>query len=276
MKISVAKIVGIILLTSLNLATAKDVVKHDVDYLSDSNYKNGKDLLDIYMPDGAEHVPVIVYFHGGALMMGSKSTGAIVASRILPMGIGVVIPNYRLSPGVQHPAHIQDAAAATAWVIENIKSYGGDPDNVYVAGHSAGAYLAALLALDPSHLSAHDVDASSIRGAIPISPFLYVEFTAPSRPKTVWGEDPADWLAASVTPHIGPDKGRMLLIYANGDEDWRKSQNDRFAEDMQKAGNDGIRVVEVPKRDHLSLISKINSADDQIGDLIERFVKEKM
>ena len=276
MKISVAKIVGIILLTSLNLATAKDVVKHDVDYLSDSNYKNGKDLLDIYMPDGAEHVPVIVYFHGGALMMGSKRDGAIVASRILPMGIGVVIPNYRLSPGVQHPAHIQDAAAATAWVVENIKSYGGDPDNVYVAGHSAGAYLAALLALDPSHLSAHDVDASSIRGAIPISPFLYVEFTALSRPKTVWGEDPADWLAASVTPHIGPDKGRMLLIYADGDEDWRKSQNDRFAEDMQKAGNDGIRVVEVPKRDHLSLISKINSADDQTGDLIERFVKEKM
>lgn len=276
MKISMLVIVGIALLSSVSLANARDFVKHDIDYITDSNYEKDKDLLDIYMPDGADRVPVIVYFHGGALMIGSKSAGAIVAKRFLPMGIGVVVPNYRLSPGVQHPAHIQDVAAATAWVFKNIESYGGDPENVYVAGHSAGAYLAALLAIDPSHLAAHNVDASSIRGVIPISPFLYVELVAPTRPKVVWGENPADWLAASVTPHIGPNKGRMLLIYADGDEDWRKNQNDRFAEDMQKAGNNDIRAVQVPKRDHLSLIRKINSADDQIGDLVERFVKQQM
>ena len=63
--------------------------------------------------------------------------------------------SYRLTPSVMHPAHVQDAATATAWVVDNIAPYGGDPENVYVAGHSAGAYLAALLTLDPTHLGAH-------------------------------------------------------------------------------------------------------------------------
>ena len=64
-----------------------------------------KDRLDVHMPDGVGGAPVLVYFHGGALMVGDKSLGDIVATRLLPLGIGVVSANYRLSPGVQHPTH---------------------------------------------------------------------------------------------------------------------------------------------------------------------------
>ena len=254
---------------------AQGVVTRDVDYMSEVAYEGGKDLLDIYMPEGAADAPVVVFFHGGALRSGDRSVGQAVAQRLIPHGIGVVSASYRLTPSVMHPAHIQDAATATAWVVDNIARYGGDPENVYVAGHSAGAYLAALLTLDPTHLGAHHLTPASIRGSIPISAFLYVEETAADRPKDVWGTDPADWLAASVTPHISTAKGRMLLIYADGDDEWRRRQNDTFGEAMRAAGNHTVHVIEVPNRNHSSLITDLNASDDRIGDLIRRFIHEQ-
>jgi len=273
MKLSHALMAGLFLFLGADLVSAQGVMVRDVDYVSGSDYEDGKDLLDIYMPEGADSVPVIVFFHGGALRAGDKGDGQVVAARFVPQGIGVVSASYRLTPSVMHPAHVEDAASATAWVLENIDRYGGDAANVYVAGHSAGAYLAALLMLDPTHLGAHGLSPSSIRGSIPISAFLYVEETAADRPKDVWGRDPADWMAASVTPHIGTAEGPMLLIYADGDDDWRRGQNERFGEGMHAAGNQVVRVLEVPNRDHMSLMSELNAADDRIGDLVTRFIQ---
>lgn len=264
---------AMLLLLATTPAVAQGIVTRDVDYMTAVDYEDGKDLLDIYMPEGVTDAPVVVFFHGGALRAGDKSVGQLVAQRLVPHGIGVVSANYRLTPSVMHPAHVQDAAAATAWAVEHIASYGGDAGNVYVSGHSAGAYLAALLTLDPTHLSAHHLTPASIRGSIPISAFLYVEETAADRPKDVWGTDPADWLHASVTPHISTAKGRMLLIYADGDDEWRRRQNDTFGEAMDAAGNSAVHVVEVPNRNHSSLMSEMNAVDDEIGDLILRFIQ---
>ena len=98
-----------------------------------------------------------------------------------------------------------------------------------------------------------------------------MEETAADRPKDVWGENPADWLKASVTPYITAGKGPMLLIYADGDDEWRRDQNDRFGEAMRAAGN-RVRVVEVPNRTHNSIMSAMNADDDQIGGLVRRFL----
>jgi len=250
------------------------VATRDVDYLAGTDYAEDKDKLDVFMPEGAAGVPVIVFFHGGALQQGDKSHGEVLAMRFVPEGVGVVSANYRLSPGVMHPAHIQDAAAAFAWVIKNVEGYGGNPERVYVSGHSAGAYLATLMALDPAHLAAHGHGLDAVRGTIAISPFLYVEETAKDRPKTVWGEDPDAWMNASVTPHIEPGKGPMLLIYADGDAEWRRGQNETFGEAMRTAGNSDIRVMEVPNRDHNTLMTQMNTADDQIGGLVIKFIRE--
>lgn len=274
MQSSCCALTGLVLFLVVVSVSAAGVVVHDVDYKAELVDGNDKDLLDIYMPEGADGVPVIVYFHGGALRIGSKEDGKVVASRLLQAGIGVVSASYRLSPSVRHPAHVRDAAAATAWVVKNIHRYGGNPYKVYLSGHSAGAYLATLLALDPGHLRAYGLDAKAIRGTIPISPFLYVEETAAVRPKDVWGVDPVDWMAASVTPHIASGKAPMLLIYADGDEDWRKRQNQSFATAMRAQGND-IRVVEVPGRDHMRLISEINNDDDKIAALLLEFMQKQ-
>ncbi len=244
------------------------VVTRDVDFLTEFDYPDDKDKLDIFMPRDSVSAAVIIFFHGGALQHGDKSHGELLAMRFVPEGIGIVSANYRLSPGVMHPAHIQDAAAAFAWVIKNINRYGGDPNRVYVSGHSAGAYLATLLALDPAYLAANDLGPGSVRGTIAISPFLYVEETARVRPKTVWGENPKAWMNASVTPHIKPGKGPILLIYADNDAEWRRDQIITFGKAMQAAGNRDIRVVQVPNRGHTTLLTHMNRSDDQIGRLV--------
>ena len=260
------------------LIHAQVIVTKNIDYISESVYDNEKDFLDIYMPEGGKDVPVIVYFHGGALLMGDKSWGEDIGNKLAEAGIGLVSVNYRLSPEFHHPNHINDGAAATAWVINNIEEYGGNPQKVYVGGHSAGAYLAALLAIDFSLLKAHRFEESKIVGAILISPFLYVEETAKDRIerdtvyKSIWGTEPQSWHQASVTPHILPHRDNISLIYADGDDDWRKEQINRFAKEMTAAGNLRILTHEVSNRTHLSILTAITDKDDEVVKLIIDFV----
>ncbi|MFB3059759.1 MAG: alpha/beta hydrolase [Candidatus Binatia bacterium] len=239
------------------------VVHRDIDYIDQVDYADNKDKLDIFMPVGAKDVPVLVFFHGGALQVGDKSEQGFVATRFIPEGIGVVLANYRLSPLVMHPAHIRDAATAFAWVVKNIEKYGGDPKRIYVSGQSAGAYLALLLSLDPSYLQAHGLDFSSIRATLASSPFTFVEEVAKVRPKTVWGTDPKIWMEASVTPYIGKGKPPILMVYADGDEDWRKQNIEGLKEKLLKAGHTQIKAVEVPNRIHSTVWTDINEPDDQ-------------
>ncbi len=247
-------------------------IYHDVDYIELADSPADTNKLDIFMPEAAKNVPVVMYFHGGALKGGSKLDGEALAARIGHDGIGVVSANYRLAPAVQHPGHVQDAAAAFAWVKANIHHYGGNPENIYLSGHSAGAYLAVLLALNPEYLESQGLGIDTIRGVAPISPFLYVEETAKDRPKDVWGEDPDGWLKASVTPYINPGKPPMLMIYADGDEDWRREQIERFVTQMKKAGNDAISLKQVSNRDHFSIITKMNEVDDEIRQTLITFI----
>jgi acetyl esterase/lipase len=277
------KIYCLALLLSLcaSLAGAQVIVTKDVDYINDSVYDHGKDLLDIYMPQGKNNVPVIVYFHGGALLMGDKSWGEDIGKKLAGSGIGLVSVNYRLSPEFQHPTHVNDAAAATAWVIKNIDAYGGNPQKIYVGGHSAGAYLAALLAIDSSLLQTRAMVDFKLAGAVLISPFLYVEETAKDRIEkdsiyeTIWGNDPQRWLQASVNRHISANRDNILLIYADGDESWRKEQNERFAKAMTAAGNLHIDTKEVPNRTHETLLTAILDKDDMIVGLIGKFVMKE-
>ncbi len=244
----------------------------DINYIESAIYADDKDKLDIFMPEGQKDIPVILFFHGGALKAGTKLDGEALAARMKGFGIGVVSANYRLTPTVQHPGHVNDAAAAFAWAKENIHHYGGDPSRIYLSGHSSGAYLAVLLAMDPAHLQKQGLKIEAIKGVLPISPFLYVEETAKDRPKDVWGEDPNDWYKASVSLHIKSGKPPMLMIYADGDEDWRREQNERFVTEMKSVGNESIDSLEVTNRDHFTIITHMNNEDDNIRDAILTFV----
>jgi arylformamidase len=107
--------------------------------------------LDVYAPAGAENLPVVLMIHGGGWSIGDKANRDVSIDKaryFTSQGYVYVSINYRLSPDVQHPAHIEDVASAVSWVLENIATYGGDPARLTLMGHSAGAHLLLVSAPD--------------------------------------------------------------------------------------------------------------------------------
>jgi acetyl esterase/lipase len=112
-----------------------------------------RQAMDVYRAaDATKGLPVVVFFYGGSWQTGRRQDYLFVAASLARFGMIAVIPDYRLFPQVVWPAYVKDAAYAVAAVRRQVRDWGGDPDRVFVAGHSAGAHLAALLALDPHWL----------------------------------------------------------------------------------------------------------------------------
>lgn len=261
-----------ILLSGIALAQPPSVrVVRDVDFIAGADYADNKDKLDLYLPAGRQRFPVVISIHGGALTAGDKSKQTYVGQRFAAAGFGTAVINYRLSPTVSHPAHVQDAAAAIAWVKQHIGEYGGDPNALFVIGHSAGAYLTALLALDERYLAAHKLKPQDIRGFVPVSAFFYVDRVAPDRPKTVWGTDVKTWLEASPPRYVNKGAPPLLLLYADGDEPWRRDQNEEMAAALRKAGGRDVTVKQITGRDHATVWSKLGE-DEEVSKLIIAFV----
>ena len=153
-------------------------LKSDISYYPDSIqmhdvYMQQRCKLDVYAPEGKMNMPVVVWFHGGGLTSGTKE----IPTELMNQGFCVVGVEYRLSPKVKAPEYIKDAAAAVAWVFNNISKFGGDNSLVFVAGHSAGGYLTCMIGLDKQWLKAYGIDANRIAGLIPFSPQVITHFT---------------------------------------------------------------------------------------------------
>lgn len=162
------------LLGTFSIITAQSInnnnyaLKENIPYISSSEkdvYKLERCKLDIYYPTDKKNFPIVIWFHGGGLEGGEKG----IPEELKNKGIAVVAVNYRLSPRAQNPAYIEDAAESVAWVFKNIESFGGNPEDIYVSGHSAGGYLALMVGLDKSYLNRYNIDANRIKGLIPIS-----------------------------------------------------------------------------------------------------------
>jgi acetyl esterase/lipase len=257
------------------------VVK-DVAYLQGANYADYKDKLDLYLPDGASEktrptggVPVIVSFYGGALTGGDKNQQAFIGQRFAAAGIATAVVNYRLTPAVMHPGHIQDAAASFAWVKRHIAEYGGNPDQVFAIGHSAGAYLVSLLSTDERYLAAQKLSLRDICGVVPVSAFYWVERTgvAPDRDKRVWGADEKVWIDASPAHHLHPGIPATLILYADGDEEWRRQQNTEMVQAMKSAGNSNVTIAMIKDRTHNTIWSRVAQDGDEAAERMIQFVR---
>jgi acetyl esterase/lipase len=149
---------------------AFEVEKHrNIPYRTDKEADPDRHKLDVYVPKGQKDFPVVLFVHGGGWDSGSKALYFAYGEVFAKVGIGFVVCNYRLSPNVQHPAHVQDVAKAFAWTHDNIGKYGGNAEKVFVCGHSAGGHLVSLLATDPQYLKAEKHTTSDIKGVVSIS-----------------------------------------------------------------------------------------------------------
>ena len=137
-----------------------------------------RQALDVWRPADAHQAPVVVWFYGGSWNSGERGDYGFAARAFAERGFVVVVPDYRLVPAVRYPAFVEDAAAAVAWTRANIARFGGDPDRILLAGHSAGAYIAVTLALDARYLAAYGVDAAAVKGAACLAgPYDFYPFT---------------------------------------------------------------------------------------------------
>ena len=163
-------------LLNSTISTRNLAIDHDVAYAPGPRHD-----LDIYRQQGAaESRPLIVFLYGGSWRDGDKSIYPFVAATLAKRGAVVMVPNYRLYPDVAFPGFLQDNAAAVAWAIGHAGQYGANPANVFIVGHSAGAYNAAMLALDPHWLAAAGVDRSTLRGVVGLAgPYDFLPITGP-------------------------------------------------------------------------------------------------
>ena len=154
-------------------APANRVVTKNIRYRAEEEYVNDyikeRCVLDINAPENAKDCTVVVWYHGGGLTGGSKSVPAPFFERNKKQPIIVCGMGYRLAKknGCKVVDCLQDAAAGLAWVMKNIQNYGGDPQKVFVSGHSAGGYLTLMLGMDPRWLAPYGITPSQIKGLIP-------------------------------------------------------------------------------------------------------------
>jgi acetyl esterase/lipase len=273
-------------------ATGKVQVLRDVAYYTGKDADPVRHKLDLYCPRDEKDFPVVLFVHGGAWMYGDKSAMGLysaVGKFLAEHGIGAVLPNYRLSPWVKHPQHVRDVARAFAWTYRQIARHGGNPRQLFVAGHSAGGHLAALLATDDTYLRAEEVPRDSIRGVIAVSGVyripdkIALEFsqfgenantrvTLAFNPfDLVFGHDPRVRADASPLRHVGPGLPPFLLVSAEHDLPLLPEMAAELAR-VLKENRCEVELLTIKDRRHTSVIFKIRTPNDPLGQALLAFV----
>ncbi len=208
--------------------------------------QNQRCRLDVYALAKKKPFSTVIWFHGGGLTNGERT----IPLPLRNQGIAVVAANYRLSPGVKSPVFIEDAAAAIAWTFKHIADFGGDPQRIFVSGHSAGAYLALICGLDKKWLAAHDLDADKIAGLIPLSPQVITHFAI----RDERGIDEKQPIIDDLAPlfHVRKDAPPILLVTGDREKELlgRYEENAYFWRMMKLVGHADTTLHEMGGFDH--------------------------
>jgi acetyl esterase/lipase len=211
--------------------------------------------LDVYPARGSGPAPMLLFVHGGGWSMGDKSELNWLGAKLSEQGVLVAVANYRLSPAVQHPTHAQDVARAVAWLYHNGANYGGDPQRLYLGGHSAGAHLASLVALDGTYLAAEGLSPSIVRSVVGISGAGYdldARYTASPLAQlfyAAFGKDPTRWAAAAPMTYVDHAAPPFLLIHGLEDTQAPAAGAQSFAQALKREGSP-IRLELLPGMEH--------------------------
>ncbi len=232
--------------------------------------------LDIYQPANAHQAPVVVFFWGGSWQEGDKSLYQFVGRALAARGFVVAIPNYRLYPAVRYPAFLHDSARAVAWVHAHIQRYGGNPQHMVLMGHSAGAYNAAMLALNPEYLHVVGLNRQDIVGMIGLGgPYDFLPLVDPAL-QAIFAPAAPDLATTQPIHWVGKHSPPMLLIESTVDT-IVAPKNTRNLGAALRAQGDSVRVLMVPDLSHqwlIGVVSNVLSFRDQgINAAIDAFIR---
>ncbi len=254
-------------------ALAFEVERHkDIAYRTDKDADKVRHKLDIYCPKGQKDFPVVLFVHGGSWKSGNKNLYVGVGEAFAKRGIGMVICNYRLSPAVQHPAHVEDVAKAFAWTHENVGKYGGKVENLFICGHSAGGHLVALLATDPTYLKAEKLLPDDIRGVVAISGVYKIAPLATFR--SAFGDDADVCKKASPLTHVTGKLPPFLVAYAETELPSLSDMAKEMHAALKKTDN-STELLLCKSRNHITIISNFADEEDSLNKAFREFVKAK-
>lgn len=224
----------LLLILLLATATHAQTIHRNLPY---TNADDEKRTLDIYAPDNAKNLPVVFWIHGGGWQTGDKADVKLKPQAFNDKGWVFVSINYRLLPAVDMATLIRDVAHAFRWVHDNIPKHGGDPNRILVAGHSAGAQLAAILCTDHRYLQEHKLSLDLIKGCVPVDGDTFdipaiievaetrwrVHHMPPQKfgHRAKFGNDPEKHKDFSAVNHIANDKSipPFLILHVAGHPD---------------------------------------------------------
>jgi arylformamidase len=256
------------LLLASPLLAAEPQVQRDLPYVEP---KNERQMLDVYAPaEGRDH-PVIFWIHGGGWQRGDKADVQVKPQALTSKGFVFVSTNYRLLPDAKIEQMAGDVAKAILWVHQHAREYRGDPNRIIVAGHSAGAQLAALVCTDNRYLKHEGLPLSSIiKGCVPVDGDTYdvplqiatVEERRANIYRQKFGDEASQKNLSPIT-HVA--KGRYIppfLILHVADHPETKLQSERLVKALAEAGI-SAKAFPAEGKDHGTINADLGQRDDK-------------
>lgn len=214
-------------------------------------------LIVLREKDAGTALPVFVFFHGGSWSHGDPADYGFVARNLAPEGYIVVLGGYRLGEAGRYPAMLEDTASVIAWVHANIATFGGDPEKIFVGGHSAGAYNVAQVALEPRWLERAGAPADAIRGVVGLAgPYDFYPFDSDST-RAAFGSVGVGPISQPVT-HVRSDAPPMLLIHGALDTLVKPRNSRTLSARLEEAGS-RTELLILPDGDHNAPLLRLAS-----------------
>lgn len=257
------------------LAKAAPPLEH-VKVATDLAYgADPKQKLDLYAPEGRHGMAVVVFIHGGGYVGGDKNGygGAIyanVARYFARQGMLGVNANYRLAPAAPWPAGAEDVGKVVAWLKQNAAAYGGDPQRIFLFGHSAGATHVASYVFDAALRKG---EPAGIAGAILASGEYMVAPGVPPNVRAYFGEDPSLYPARSPITHVGESKVPLLLATAEYDPVFLAVPTYALASAVCRRDGKCPRFVWLQGHNHISETASFDTGDEELGRAVVDFVQ---
>lgn len=214
--------------------------------------------LDVWVPTtrSATPRPVVVFFYGGGWASGERGDYGFVGRAFAARGYIVVISDYRLVPQVRFPTFVEDGARAVRWTRDHVAEFGGDPGKINISGHSAGAYVGAMLSLDPRYLGEAGVAPGTIKAAALLSgPYDFYPFTE-QRGRDAFGQWPRPRETQPIT-FASKSAPPMLLMHGTADTVVQPRNSKRMAAALKTAGGTASLKL-YPGKSHVDTIKSLS------------------
>ena len=221
-------------------------------------------MLDIFAPDGASDAPVLIDIHGGGWTQGSKNARSFLAETIVPKGVVWVPIDYGLAPEYGMDSMVDHVRQAIAWVHNNIGSYGGEPNRIYISGNSAGGHLTGTSVM-PAWTADYGIPADTIKGACAMSGVFDLDclVLAAEGPNNALKMDLATAKRHSPLFHLPKKAPPLIISYGEPELNEFCRQSQSFAAAWEAAGLE-VNLIEVAGAHHFAMGRELSNSDSEL------------